>query len=356
MSSSQSSYRLKRFLNSRDPDFTSALLVYVRNTPANIRTDTNEIVYWLDNFSAKFKDNFYVFGFYRNHQLVGYAQAAYFWEERVIVLDYIAIDQAYRGNNVFYEFVDHLRRYLEDMHPEYRYGVTEVIYGSGQQVPSQANRLTIRLLKLQGFKVIRAPYYQPRLMLDDAESETQGDLLIYSTSHLDWIRTETYLSIVHTIYYKHYLRWKSVIPDPKNDYKKHLDNLYSKIKSAAGKKQMIPVNGHKVVLSATRRKPVVTLHRIVNFSMQALLVIVLLTAALLGLKTVFNLSNTSFAFIYILSISSFMAVAGIVSKEARTIFAEFVSLAKFFSRKKIDDLKPIELEKGSSAQSDPDAQ
>src|SRR5205085_10300358 len=151
MSSSQSSYRFKRFLNSSDPDFAAALLVYIRNTPANIRTDTNEIVYWLDNFSAKFKDNFYVFGFYRNHQLVGYAQAVYFWEERLIVLDYIAIDEGYRGNNVFYEFVDQMRHFLEDMHPEYRYGITEVIHGHGQPYPSQASSLTIRLLKLQGF-------------------------------------------------------------------------------------------------------------------------------------------------------------------------------------------------------------
>jgi hypothetical protein len=356
MASSTSSYSLKRFQNSRDPDFASALLIYVRNTPANIRTDSNEIVYWIDNFSAKFKDDFYVFGFYRNHQLVGYAQAVYFREEQLIVLDYIAIDEAYRGNNVFYEFVDHIRRYLEDAHPEYRYGVTEVIYGYGQQYPSQASRLTIRLLKLQGFKVIRAPYYQPRLTLGDAESETQGDLLIYSTSSLDRIRTETYLSIIHTIYYKHYLRWKNVIPDPKHNYKKHLDGLYSKIKSAVGKKQIILVNGHKAVLPTPRRKPVMTIHRIVNFSMQALLVIILLTTAMLGLKAAFNLSNTSFAVIFVLAISSFMAVAGIVSKEARMIFAEFVSLAKFFSRKKISELKPTELDKESSARPDPDAQ
>jgi hypothetical protein len=276
-------------------------------------------------------------------------------EERLIVLDYIAIDQPYRGNNVFYEFVDHLKRHLEEVHPEYRYGVTEVIYGSGQQIPSQANRLTIRLLKLQGFKVIRAPYFQPRLTLDDAESETQGDLLIYSTSHLDMIRTETYLSIIHTIYYKHYFRWRSIFPDPKSDYKKHLDVLYARIKAVVSKSQMIYVNGHQVVLNATKRKPLMTVHRIVSFSMQALLVIVLLTAALLGLKAGFNLSNSSFVFIYILAISSFMAVAGIVSKEARAIFGEFVSLAKFFSRKKVDDLKPIELEKESSVQSDPDA-
>lgn len=356
MSSSRSSYMLKRFLNSRDPDFAAALLVYVRNTPANIRTDTNEIVYWIDKFSEKFGDDFYVFGFYQNRRLVGYAEAAYFREEQLIALDYITIDEAYRRNNVFYEFVDHLRQYLEDAHPEYRYGVAEVTYGSGQRYPSELSRLTTRLLKLQGFQVIRAPYYQPRLMLSDAESEMQADLLMYSTANLDRIQVDTYLSIVHTIYYKYYLRWKSIIPDDTNAYKKHLDELYSKIQSAIKKKKTIPINGHKTVLKAPKRKPVLTLHRIVSFSLQALIVIILLTAAMLGLKAVFNLSNTSFAAIYVLAISSFMAVAGIVSKEARMIFADFVSLAKFFSRKRIDGSMPNELEKESSGPSDPDAQ
>lgn len=356
MSSSRSSYMLKRFLNSHDPDFAAALLVYVRNTAPNIRTDTNEIVYWLDKFAATFNDDFYVFGFYADHQLVGYAEAAYFKEQRLIALDYITIDEAYRRNNVFYEFVDHLKRHLEEAHPEYRYGIAEVTYGSGEQYPSQQSRLTARLLKLQGFQVVRAPYYQPRLMLNDPESEMQADLLLYSPGPLESIHVDTYLAIVHTLYYDYYLKWKSVIPGDSSAYKKHLDGLYSKIQSAVKKRKTIPVNGHKTILKTPRRKPVLTLHRIVNFSLQALLVIVLLTAAMLGLKAGFKLSNTSFAAVYVLAISSFMAVAGIVSKEAREIFGEFVSLAKFFSRKRIDGSTPNELEKGASGRSDQDAQ
>lgn len=100
----------------------------------------------------------------------------------------------------------------------------------------------------------------------------------------------------------------------------------------------------------------VTVHRIISFSFQALLVIVLLTTAMLGLKAAFNLSNTSFAAVYVLAISSFMAVAGIVSKEARLIFAEFVSLAKFFSRRKIGGSKPSDAGVGRSLPGDQDEQ
>lgn len=356
MTSSRSSYRLKRFVNSRDPDFAAALQIYVRNTPANIRTDTNEITYWLEEYSKKFGDTFYVFGFYRDRQLVGYAEAAYFQDERLIVIDYITISPQHRRNNVFYEFVDQLKQYLEDAHPDYRYAVAEVTYGSGQRYPTAEASLMIRLLKLQGFRVIRAPYFQPRLMLDDPESEMQADLLIFSTSRFDRLQTETYLAIVHTLYYKYYLRWKSVVPKTTDAYKNHLDALYSKVRSSVSRKRTIPVNGHSAVLKAPARKPIMTVHRIVSFSFQALLVIVLLTAAMLGLKAVFNLSNSSFAAIYILAISSFMAVAGIVSKDARAIFKEFASLAKFFSRRRLDGSKPNELEGGRLARNDQEEQ
>lgn len=356
MTSIRSSYRLKRFLNSRDPDFAAALLIYVRNTPASIRTDTNEITYWLDEFSAKFGDDFYVFGFYRGRELVGYAEAAYLKDERLIALDYLAIEEAHRGNNVFYEFVDQLKRYLENDHPEYRYAVAEITYGPNQQYPSPESSMRTRLFKQQGFKVIRAPYYQPRMMLDDAESEMKADLLIYSTANLESLQTDTYLSIVHTIYYKYYLRWDSVVPDTTAAYKTHLDELYSRIKAGVGRKRMIPVNGHKAILATSSRKPVMTLHRVVSFALQALIVIILLTAAMLGLKAAFHLSNSSFAAIYVLAISSFMAVAGIVSKEARVLFAEFVSLAKFVFRRKVGGSRPNELEKADAESPDPDGQ
>jgi hypothetical protein len=356
MTSVKTSYRLKRFSSSRDPDFAAALLIYVRNTPASIRTDTNEITYWLDQFTAKFGDDFYVFGFYRGRELVGYAEAAYLKDERLIAFDYLTIDEAHRRNNVFYEFVDHLKCYLENDHPEYRYAVAEITYGANQQYPSPESSLRTRLFKLQGFKVIRAPYYQPRMMLDDPESEMKADLLIYSTENLENIQTESYLSIVHTIYYKYYLRWDSVVPDPTDAYKAHLDELYSRIKASIGRKRMIAVNGHKTILATTSKKRVMTLHRIVSFAFQALIVIMLLTASMLGLKAVFRLSNSSFAAIYILAISSFMAVAGIVSKEARMLFAEFVALAKFVFRRKVGGSRPSDSVKGNSEPPDPDGQ
>src|SRR5579872_2925022 len=129
MQPQRSSYVLRRFEASSDPDFPAALLLYVRNTPVPARTDTNEITYWVDHFLERFGNPFYVFGFYRDRELVGYAEAAYLTKPHLIVLDYLVIDEPHRRNNVFFEFVDHLKQYLESAHPDYHYAVAEVCYG-----------------------------------------------------------------------------------------------------------------------------------------------------------------------------------------------------------------------------------
>ena len=72
---------------------------------------------------------------------MGYAEAAYFPTERLLIFDYLVIDEIYRRNNVFFEFVDHLKRFFEDAHPNYRYAVVEVGYGVGQKHPSQESCL-----------------------------------------------------------------------------------------------------------------------------------------------------------------------------------------------------------------------
>jgi hypothetical protein len=178
MSSGETSYRLMRFRSSRDPDFAAALLLYLRNTQAPVRTDTNEIAYWLDTFAKKFGTPFYAFGFYRDGQLVGYAEGAYLRDERLVVLDYLVIDEVHRRSNVFFELVDHLKRYIESEHPDYRYATVEAGYGPGQKTPTQESVLLTRLLKIQGFRVVRAPYYQPRLSLGDAENEMAGNFAL----------------------------------------------------------------------------------------------------------------------------------------------------------------------------------
>jgi len=346
--STSSSYRLKRFFSSRDPDFASALLIYVRFTPPSIRSDSREIAYWIDHVNDTSDDTFYIFGFYRNRQLVGYGQATYFPDEHLYFIDYVTIDEQYRGN-VFFEMVEQMRHYLEDAHPEYRYGVTEVMNEPGQNKPSREKRVLARLLKFIGFGVIHAPYFQPRLTPTDCESELSGSLLLYSPTPIKSIRTETYLSILRTIYYELYLPWQTFRTKETSAYKKHLDILYSAVEEEIRKSPTIIVNGYRDFLPPGPRSPVITQHRLVVFSLEALAVIVALTAIMLGLKSYFRLTNTAFAAIYGLALGSFFAVASIVSDKARVMFRELASLAKHFFGKRGVGLLPNDSESEDSS-------
>ncbi len=323
---------LRRFENTLDPDFAAALLLYARNTPPSSRTDTNEISYWLERFHKHTGDYFYVFGFYRNSELVGYAEVAYLRKVQTFALDYIVIEASQRRNNVFYEFLDHIRNYLELAHPEYRFGMAEVCYGPGQKYPTKESSLVARLLKIQGFKVARAPYFQPRLMEDNAESEMHADLLIYSPEEVGSLRPETYLAIVRA-YYDYYMCWKDYLPTDAEPYRRYLDLLYSRIETGIGKQKSIHINGHKTVLTSTERKPLVTVHRVVSFAFQALVTVILLTTAMLGLRAWFNLSNSAFVIIFGTALIAFVAVAGIVSQSAREILTELLTFTKQLLKK-----------------------
>ena len=324
---------LRRFERATDPDFSAALLLYARNTPPSSRTETNEISYWLERFHEETGDYFYVFGFYRNGSLVGYAETAYLRSAKIFAIDYLVIEATQRRNNVFYEFVDQIKSYLEEVHPEYRLGVAEVCYGPGQKYPSSESSLVTRLLKIQGFRVARAPYYQPRLMADNAESEMGADLLIYSPEAVESLRTETYLAIVRALYFDYYLPWKRYLPDAEEPYKDHLERLYSKIEVGVSKKSTILINGHKTVLTPTERKPLMTVHRVVSFAFQALVIVVLLTAAMLGLRSAFGLSNMAFVMIFGAALVSFVAVAGIVSQSAREILTDLLTFTTHLIRR-----------------------
>ena len=341
MSLSRASYRLKRFVNSSDPDFAGALRVYARNISPSIRTNTNEITSWLDNRPKTFTGEFYVFGFYLDRKIVGFAEASYFAHRQIFVCDYIVVDEPYRRHGVFFEFIDQLRANLEAIHPEYRYATAEVAYGTGEEYPSHSSRLLERLLKLIGFRVIRAPYFQPRLAINDVESEMPSDLLVFSREAGDRMHTETYLQIVRTIYYEYYLPWYSTGAETAKAYKKILDRLFAEIQNSLRRKKHVAVNGHSLVLPGPAPPPAYTSQKsILVFSAQSIVIVVALMAAMSGLRLLFHLSDQLFLATSALAVLTFLAIAGIVSKEARIVFTHATQVTKALFGREGNDSTP----------------
>lgn len=158
----RSSYSLRQFTSSSDKDFAEALSLYMRYTPPAVRTNTNEITYWIDNAGEYQQNKLLVLGFYCGKRIIGFSEMAYLADSKVLVIDYLAIESSFRKNNVFFEFIEHARSFIAELRLDVRYIVTEIGKFSST-VPPDSSRSLVRLLKFAGFKVAKVTYYQPQL-------------------------------------------------------------------------------------------------------------------------------------------------------------------------------------------------
>jgi len=270
-------YSLRRLTRSDGAPFAAALDVYLDTIPPRIRTDTNEIAFWTDEYCRRFEDQLYIFAFYAADRVIGYAELAYFRDERVLVIDYLAISPSHRRNNVFFEFAEHIRRYLRAESLDIHYAVAEVAYDDDANPGPHAASL-VRLLKLEGFRVAKAPYYQPRLSKENLESELPALLLISGGDEsVRRLKTATYMQIVRTIYVKHYLRWTSMYgPATLAQNQAYINELLRRIEAALGHRTTIDLNGYAEVLAGSSTEVTVEAER--NVATNA--VIMALTLAL----------------------------------------------------------------------------
>jgi hypothetical protein len=326
-------YRLHRYSRSTDPGFADALAVYVDSVPPSVRTNSNEITYWLDHYKQTYGDELLLFGLETLGNIVGYAELAYFREEQLLVVDYLAIDPRHRRNNVFYEFVDQILQHIRAEHLEFRFAVAEVAHYSQEAEPAGEGALLIRLLKLQGFKVARAPYYQPRIGLRRDESEMRATLLVYTDDPTQSLARETYLSIVRTLYFKHYLRWTSIHEGEFAAYTNYIETLFAKVDSALSKKGRIMLNGHKQILSRDKPDPVRQHVRMLSFVSLGLALVFVSLVLILFLRERFSLSVYSIIVLLLLSLLVFFSLLSVLSPSAKRVFNQLLRLFSRTARK-----------------------
>jgi hypothetical protein len=243
-----STYTLRRIASSKDPTLVEALAVYTAEIAPTFTTDTNEIVHWLDHYEETFGDSLLVFSLAVRRRIVGFAHMVYFRSEQIVVFDYLVIAQAYRKNNVFFEFVEQIREYFRARSWPVRWIAVEVAL-TYQPRPDAPAALLIRLLKLEGFRVAKAPYYSPLLNFHNLESEMAAVLLLSGDAGISRIKRETYLRIVTTIYYKHYLRWYSIYPtEEQKERARRISILERQIQDSLGHTKSVELNGHGLLM------------------------------------------------------------------------------------------------------------
>lgn len=222
-------YAVKRFENSKDKDFIKALKIYNDSIPVDTKTSTNEIIYFVDNCNLQNTRSMYFLGLYIDGEVVGYMEAGYLKKTKTIIIDYIVIKEEYHLNSVFYPLFGLIQKFFSDELIDYDFMVTEVSTKCVGDVDSESY-FSKKMLQLEDFRIANQIYIQPKLGIDNEESNFEFQLLIRSKHALSVVKTETYLSIVKDIYYEHYYAWYSVTdPIHKAEYKKHIDEQFENI-------------------------------------------------------------------------------------------------------------------------------
>lgn len=216
------SYTIKLFENSESKDFNSALNIYLDEIAFELKTSSQEIIYWINNYSKKFNDELLIFGFYENDSLIGFSQCVYFLNKQFIVIDYFIIASQYRGNHSFQMIVALLKKFFREYNYDYNFIVTEV---------ESDNKILLRLLKQNGFGEIQSKYFQPNLGINNFDSLLEAKLLYYPAEEDKTIKKESYTNIIETIYNDHYIRWYSEFLTTKEIgiYKDNIEKLKNKI-------------------------------------------------------------------------------------------------------------------------------
>jgi len=316
-------YSIKEIKSTSDARYASAIAIYAMHTPPALRTDTNEIGHWLNHYNKTFDDRFHVLAFLINGELSGYCQMVYLRDTNMIVIDYITIDEKYRGGyNVFFEFAEHVKAFIRRNYPTHSYVAVEVapLKDDGEV---RYGFVLMRLLKMVGFGVVDAAYVQPQLGNRNPETELQGAMLLYPKPINGSIPREAYLNIVQAIYYEHYVRWYGVHGEEyQRKYRALVDRLYKKLDGQL-KKENVVVNGIKHLPEGV--SPVVIKETLParDLIFPVLLILSWLTGVFV-LKAVFKESTALTAVSLLLVTILYLALVSVTDKRALSAMKELI--------------------------------
>lgn len=229
-------FEIRRFNSSKDKDFIKALIIYNDTIPVDTKTNSSEIMYFVDHAMLQAGRHMYFFGLYIDKSVIGFVEAGYLFATKTILIDYIVLKDEYRLNSVFYPLFSLIQRYFSEHMVDYDYIATEVSTKCPEQSVDSESFFSKKMLQMEDFRIVDALYRQPRLGLDNLESNFDFQLMIRSTQSLAKIKKETYLAIVHDIYFEHYCSWYDVFDKERSDeYQKHLENEFKLIKQQVEK-------------------------------------------------------------------------------------------------------------------------
>jgi hypothetical protein len=228
-------FAIKRVSKSSDLEFQQGLGIYNATTPSDIKTCTNEIIKCLNENKETDTFELLLFTLYYNNIVIGLAMLSYIPKYHLTIYDYIALKDEYRVNAVIFSYINLIHDYMCINNFDNSYYVVEISNKNQGKSIDKESRLFKKLICLEGYGKIKAKYQTLPLGPEHYESSFDAFLYIKSNDSLRAISKETFMDIVHAIYYEYYLAWYATIftPEKLKIFKEEkIDRIYNMLKEA----------------------------------------------------------------------------------------------------------------------------
>ena len=224
-------FAIKRIIKASSEEYISALKIYNETTPPDIKTNTNELTYWLEQNRVDLPFEVMLFSLYLNNKVIGLAMLTYIKKQKTIIFEYLALQPSFRLNAVFFTYISLLQNYINDCNIDVAYYITEISNRNQGENIDKESRLFKRLFCLENYGKVNVLYYSLPLGLYNHESYFEALLYIKTNDNILQISKETYLALVKAIYFDYYLMWYHPFMDDEGylQYKRKVEHIYQLI-------------------------------------------------------------------------------------------------------------------------------
>ena len=183
------------------------------------------------------------FALYYSEELAGFAMMSYIRAQRIAILEYVALETQYRVNTVFFTYINLLESYLHINQYDVAFILNEVSNRRNGSDIDKESQIFSKLLCIEGFGKIEAPYVTPPLGTNNFESSFDAFLFAKSSGDVHALERQTYLEIVRSIYFDYFLVWyEHVLPASQlNEYNGILQKSFEAISRKLPTNATVPV-------------------------------------------------------------------------------------------------------------------
>ena len=236
-------FEIKRYQGEKalKNDFSEALIVYNSETPASIKTSTNELVSWIEKPRH---GSFQVLSFilYCEHTVAGFAMLAFHQQVKVMSYEYVAIKNTFSSFASYFAYLDLINRYVAETRIDVLYWITEINNKNKGKDVDKESTLFKKLLCMNQFGKLDA-YYKTFPLGTDEDTTFEAILYIKTNDRIRQISIDTYLKIVASIknYYNSWYRC-FMTSNEYNQYESSTQQIQEQIKIKVSNLQEVSVS------------------------------------------------------------------------------------------------------------------